>query len=408
MEITILGAGYAGIFTAANLCNHSGMKVTLIDKNPYHQLLQQIHTVASGIKKPENISLSIKELFQNELSFIQGSVQAIDLINKTIYVDNNNDNSRIWYDYLIIALGSSSCYYGISGAQEYTYPFRSIDDAIKLKKVIDSLISGSTIIICGGGATGTSIAGALSDTISSSRKIKIKIMEAQNNILPGWDKRIIEMATETLLTNNVEIVVGSPIKEITQSSIILQSGKQVESDLIIWAAGINGFNVKTTPQIEKTRAARILVDNYSRVKGYENVFAIGDISAFTLSDSKIAPQLAQFAVRQARSVAKNIIHNLKGEEMEELTYSSYGQILSFGKKCIGLFAGLPITGNLCEYAEDFIINNYIYALKMRVQGLSALVYDNNIISDFSTLLNFITYATMRMVYNSEMRIGKWK
>ncbi|HYA85398.1 MAG TPA: FAD-dependent oxidoreductase [Candidatus Bathyarchaeia archaeon] len=103
MEITILGAGYAGIFAAANLCRHPGIKVTLIDKNDYHQLLQQIHTVASGIKKPENISLSIKELFQNELSFIQGSVQAIDLINKTIYVDNNNDNSRIWYDYLIIA-----------------------------------------------------------------------------------------------------------------------------------------------------------------------------------------------------------------------------------------------------------------------------------------------------------------
>jgi NADH:ubiquinone reductase (H+-translocating) len=400
MEVIILGAGYAGIFAAANLCKHSGIRVTLIDKNHYHQLLQQIHTVASGIKKPEEITFSIKELFHDELSFIQASVQSIDMIDKIVYIDNNNDDrndARIRYDYLIIALGSSNFYYGISGAEEYTYPLGSVDDAIKLKEAVDSLISGCTIIICGGGATGSSLAGALSDSISGSEKIKIKIIEAQNNILPGWDKRIIEMATKSLLQKNVEIVVGSPITEITQSSVILQSGKQIESDLTIWAAGIKGFNVKTTSQIEKSTAGRILVDNYSRVKGFENVFAIGDISAFSLSNGQMAPQLAQFAVRQARSVAKNIIHKLKGEEMKELVYSSSGQILSLGRKCIGLFGGMPISGNLCEYAEDFIIDNYISALKNGARGLPALVYDNNIISEISTPLNFITYATMRTV-----------
>jgi len=115
------------------------------------------------------------------------------------------------------------------------------------------------------------------------------------------------MVTKSLLRNNVQIVVGSPITEITPSSVILQSGKQIESDLTIWAAGIKGLDVKTTPQIERSTSGRIFVDNYSRIKGFENIFAIGDISAFTLSDGQIAPQLAQFAVRQARSVAKNII-----------------------------------------------------------------------------------------------------
>ena len=131
-----------------NLCKHSGVRVTLIDKNHYHQLLQQIHTVASGIKKPEEITFSIKELFHDELSFIQASVQSIDMIDKIVYIDNNNDDrndARIRYDYLIIALGSSNFYYGISGAEEYTYPFGSVDDAIKLKEAVDSLIYGCTI-----------------------------------------------------------------------------------------------------------------------------------------------------------------------------------------------------------------------------------------------------------------------
>jgi hypothetical protein len=94
--------------------------------------------------------------------------------------------------------------------------------------------------------------------------------------------------------------------------------------------------------------------------------------------------------------------------MKELVYSSSGQILSLGRKCIGLFGGMPISGNLCEYAEDFIIDNYISALKNRARGVPALVYDNNIISEISTPLNFITYATMRTVNNSKTRVGKSK
>jgi NADH:ubiquinone reductase (H+-translocating) len=301
MEIIILGAGYAGIFAAANLCNRSGIKVTLVDKNPYHQLLQQIHTVAAGIKEPEEITFQIQELFYDELTFVLGSVQSIDLVNKIVYVDN----AKIRYDYLIIALGSSNYYYGVSGAQECTHPFRSVEDAIKLKEAVSSLNPGSTITICGGGATGSSLARAFTDNMESTEenKNKIKLVEAQNNILPGWDKLIIEMATKSLLSNNIEIIVGSPITEITPSSVILQSGKQIHSDVTVWTAGIKGYAVKTTPQIDRSKTGRIFVDKYSRIKGFENVFVIGDISAFTLSDGRIALQLAQFAVRQARSVA---------------------------------------------------------------------------------------------------------
>jgi NADH dehydrogenase len=134
MEIIILGAGYAGIFAAVNLCKHLSIKVTLIDKKPYHQLLQQIHTVAVGIKKPVEITFSIKELFRDELAFVLDSVQSIVLVNKIVYIDNDDtDNAKIRYDYLIIALGSSNYYYDVSGAQEHTHPFRSVDDAIKLK-----------------------------------------------------------------------------------------------------------------------------------------------------------------------------------------------------------------------------------------------------------------------------------
>jgi len=396
MKIVILGAGYAGVFAAANLCKHVDIEILLIDKNPYHQLLQQIHHVTSGTKRPDEITFSIKELFQNDASFMQSSVESIDLENKIV---NTGNNMKVSYDYLIVALGASILYYRIQGAQEHSYPFRSVNDAIKLNEVINTLHAGSTIAICGGGATGISLAGALSDVVGS--KFRIKVIEAHSNILLEWDRRIVEIATKNLLENNVEIIAGNPIMEITQSSITLQSGNKIASDLTIWTAGIKGFDIKITQQIEKTKSGRFFVDNYNRIKGFENVFAIGDISTFTLPNGQTAPQLAQFAVRQARSVAKNIVRNVKGEQMKELKYSSSGQILSLGRTNIGLLGGIPLTGFLCNYAEDFIIDNYIAALKNRGHGLPALVYDNNIASEISTPLNFLSYATTRTISGSK-------
>jgi NADH dehydrogenase len=164
MKIVILGAGYAGVFAAANLCKHVDIEILLIDKNPYHQLLQQIHHVTSGTKRPDEITFSIKELFQNDVSFMQSSVESIDLENKIV---NTGNNMKVSYDYLIVALGASSLYYRIQGAQEHSYPFRSVNDAIKLNELISTLHAGFTIPICGGDATGISLAGALSDVVGS-------------------------------------------------------------------------------------------------------------------------------------------------------------------------------------------------------------------------------------------------
>ena len=179
------GSNYTRSLLCGDICSSESVQTFRYKSytNRQKSLSPVIHTVASGIKKPEEITFSIKELFHDELSFIQ--LLCDYMINKIVYIDNNNDernDARMRYDYLIIALGSSNFYYGITGAEEYTYP-GSVDDAIKLKEAVDSLISGSTIIISGGGATGSSLAGAFSDNISGSEKIKIKIIEAQNNIL---------------------------------------------------------------------------------------------------------------------------------------------------------------------------------------------------------------------------------
>lgn len=394
-NIVILGGGYAGIFAAANLINKRGdVKIIIIDKNPYHQLLQQIHLIPANIKIPENLTLKINDLLKNDVDFFEDSLESINLEKRRVITKTGIEYS---YNYIIIALGATDAYYNVKGAQQYSHSFRSVSDALKLREAITKLPSDSVIVICGGGATGISLAGALSETFGE--KIKIKVVEAQDNILAEWDPRLVKTVKKILSERNVEILTGQPVKEISNSSVVVGSNIRVNCDLTVWTAGIKGFDIKTTPHVKTTKSERIIVNKYSQIEGFDNAFAVGDISAFILENGVLSPQLAQFAVRQARNVAKNIMRKEGGEPMIELNYSQKGQILSLGRRCIGLINGILVTGALCEYAEDFVIDNYIAAIENRGKGIHALAYENDVVSQISTSLNFMTYTASRVLSN---------
>jgi NADH:ubiquinone reductase (H+-translocating) len=326
--------------------------------------------------------------------FFEDSLESINLEKRRVITKTGIEYS---YNYIIIALGATDAYYNVKGAQQYSHSFRSVSDALKLREAITKLPSDSVIVICGGGATGISLAGALSETFGE--KIKIKVVEAQDNILAEWDPRLVKTAKKILSERNVEILTGQPVKEISNSSVVVGSNIRVNCDLTVWTAGIKGFDIKTTPHVKTTKSERIIVNKYSQIEGFDNAFAVGDISAFILENGVLSPQLAQFAVRQARNVAKNIMRKEGGEPMIELNYSQKGQILSLGRRCIGLINGILVTGALCEYAEDFVIDNYIAAIENRGKGIHALAYENDVVSQISTSLNFMTYTASRVLSN---------
>ena len=408
MRVLILGGGYAGIFGASNLCKNKNVQVTLVSDGPRLQLLQNIHRVASGELQPRDITLDIQGILGKDIIFVKGKSEKVDLVAKQaeIVLTESGTVQIIPYDYLIIAIGAKNEYFGIKGARENTLSLRSVNDSIKLHRIIKSLPQGSILTIAGGGATGLSLAGALSEKYG--KKIRIRVIEAQKEVLPGWDPTIIEMVKEKLEENeNLEILRGKPITEIGPHSIALSSGETLQTNVTVWTAGIGGQDITIIPEAKRTGSGRIIVNKYSQVLRsnggiFDNVFAIGDISAFQLdNDGKLSPQLAQFAVRQARNVAKNILRKESGEKMIELEYLKKGQIISLGTHCMGTLNGFPISGWLCENTEDFIIDNYIKALFNRGEGLEGIVYDGNSIGiEIVTSLNFISYLCRRLVIPS--------
>ena len=411
MRVLILGGGYAGIFAATNLCKNKNVQVTLVSDSPRLQLLQNIHRVASGELQPGDITLDIQGILGDGVFFVKGKSEKVDLVAKQaeIVLTESGMVQIIEYDYLIIAIGAKNAYFGIKGARENTLSLRSVDDSIKLDRIIKSLPQGSILTIAGGGASGLSLAGALSEKYGN--KIRIRVIEAQKEVLPGWDPIIIQMVKGKLEKNeNLEILRGKPIIEIGPDSVTLSSEETLQTNVTVWTAGIGGQDLDIIPTVKRTGSGRIIVNKYSQVlrsdgRVIDNVFAIGDISAFPLdNEGKMSPQLAQFAVRQARNVAKNILRKESGEEMIELEYLRKGQLISLGKNCMGTLNGFPISGWLCENTEDFVIDNYIKAVLSRGEGLEGMVYDGNSIgTEIVTSINFISYLCRRLMIPSSLQ-----
>src|SRR5918995_28775 len=405
MRVLIFGGGYAGIFAASNLCKNKNVQVTLVSDGPQLQLLQNIHRVASGELQPRDIMLDIQGILGKDVIFVKGKSEKVDLVAKQaeIVLIESGMVQIIQYDNLIIAIGAKNAYFGIKGARENTLSLRSVDDSIKLDRIIKSLPQGSILTIAGGGASGLSLAGGLSE--KDGNKIRIRVIEAQKEVLPGWDPIIIQMVKGKLEKNeNLEILRGKPIIEIGPDSVTLSSEETLQTNVTVWTAGIGGQDLDIIPTVKRTGSGRIIVNKYSQVLRsdggvFDNVFAIGDISAFQLdNEGKMSPQLAQFAVRQARNVAKNILRKESGEEMIELEYLQKGQLISLGKNCMGTLNGFPISGWLCENTEDFVIDNYIKAVLSRGEGLEGMVYDGNSIgTEIVTSINFISYLCRRLM-----------
>jgi NADH dehydrogenase len=410
MRVLIVGGGYAGIFSAANLCNNKNIQVTLVSDGPKLQLWQNIHRVASGELHPKDISLDIQRILGKDVISINGKCERVDLVAKQAEIILESGRAQIiQYDYLIIAIGAKDAYFGIKGAKENTLSLRSVDDSIKIDRIIQYLKRDSIVTIVGGGATGLSLAGALSE--KRGKKIRIRIIEAQNEILPGWDPTIIVMVKKILEKNkNLEILRGKLVKQIGPHSVTLSSGETLQTNATVWTAGICGTDLNIIPIVKKSRSGRLIVNKYSQVLRsdddvFDNVFAIGDISAFPLDNKgKTSPQLAQFAIRQARNVAKNILRIESGQKIIEFEYLQKGQILSLGRNCVGTLNGFRIWGWLCDTIEEFVIDNYIKAILKRGEGLQGIVYDRNSLgTEIITSINLITYFCRRLMIPNSVK-----
>jgi NADH:ubiquinone reductase (H+-translocating) len=354
MKIVIVGGGFAGLNLAKKLVCRKNLQVTLVDTNNYHFFPPLLYQVSTAFIEASNISYPFRKMFQHKVNFryFMGSLVNIDTQSNTI----ETDTGRVEYDILVLAMGTETNYFGMENLRKSALPMKTIDDALNLRNHIllnvEKLVrlpdgpereKLQNIVIAGGGPTGVEISGMLAEMrrnilrkdypeITTLRG-NIYLIDAGPSLLGPMSAKSQSEAHAALQELGVKIILNTAVKDYVNQKVILANGESIPSATVVWASGVIAREAPGLPKEVIGRGRRILVDEYNRVQGFGNIYAIGDI-AYQTADPDFAnghPQVAQVAIQQGKILGENLIRLKKGLEMKPFTYHNKGTMAIIAK-----------------------------------------------------------------------------
>lgn len=353
-EIVIVGGGFAGVNLAKQLANKSDFHVTLVDKNNYNFFPPLLYQVATGFLEVSNISYPFRKLFhgRKNTNFRMGELlKIIPEENKIIL-----STGELYYDYLVLATGTESNYFGMENIKKAALPMKTVDDAIELRNTLllntekatittdeEEKKKLSTIVIAGGGPTGVEIAGMLAEMRMNilekdypefnSRRVRICLVDGSPVLLTPMSPVSQLYTLETLQKMGVEVILNKQVKDYMDDIVIFSDGQTIATKLLIWTAGVTSKVFEGIPAESYGRGKRLMVDAYNLIEGTKNIYAIGDTCIQT-SDLKFPnghPQLAQTAIQQGKNLAKNFIAMNAGQTLKPFVYYDKGSMAIIGR-----------------------------------------------------------------------------
>ena len=352
-RIVIIGGGLGGLELAFKLVDDD-YQVVLIDKNNYHQFPPLIYQVASGGLEPSSISFPFRRLFQGKKDFFfrMAKVESVNTDKKII----NTTVGEIDYDYLVMAFGAKTNFFGNKDIEATTLPMKSVSEAMKLRNtILRNLELALTeedparkqalmnIVVVGGGASGVEIAGAVAEMKKNiiardypdldSSQMHIYLVNAVDRLLSAMDPVSSKRAERDLKELHVHIRQPQFATEYKDGILKTSAGLEIPTQTVIWVSGICANTVEGFPAESIGHAGRFLTDRFCRVKGVKDVYAIGDVSLVEGDEEYPLghPQLAQVAMQQAKTVAKNFKAMSKGKELKPFKYKNLGVMATIGR-----------------------------------------------------------------------------
>lgn len=352
-RIVIVGGGLGGLELAFKLVDDD-YQVVLIDKNNYHQFPPLIYQVASGGLEPSSISFPFRRLFQGKKDFFfrMAKVESVNTDKKII----NTTVGEIDYDYLVMAFGAKTNFFGNKDIEATTLPMKSVSEAMRLRNtILRNLELALTeedparkqalmnIVVVGGGASGVEIAGAVAEMKKNiiardypdldSSQMHIYLVNAADRLLSAMDPVSSKRAERDLKELHVHIRQPQFATEYKDGILKTSGGLEIPTQTVIWVSGICANTVEGFPAESIGHADRFLTDRFCRVKGVKDVYAIGDVSLVEGDEEYPLghPQLAQVAMQQAKTVAKNFKAMSKGKELKPFKYKNLGVMATIGR-----------------------------------------------------------------------------
>ena len=358
-RVLILGAGAAGIGAALELRKVSagapGLDVTLVDQRDYHHPLPFIWHVVSGGVEPSHISFPLHALLRSRnavrpVKFRHSRVQGIDVEKKVVSTD---DGELVW-DYLVVALGSTTNFFGMADVEENSLILKSLSDAVNIHNhILDNyeaaLREGDeqlqrellTFVVVGGGPTGIELVAAIQDFVrkalvrdypSLMSQIRVLLVEAQDALLSGMKSKMSELAISRLRSRGIEILLKTRITKVWSGGIQTADGQTIPTRTVIWVAGVKPVAVVESLPFNKAKGGRIMVNQYLEVPESPGVYVLGDCAYLLQEHGSVPyPPTQQVAQRQGPACARNIVRAMRGKDQLPFRYKFKGQVIYMGR-----------------------------------------------------------------------------
>lgn len=356
-RVVIVGGGLGGLRLAEDLYG-SGMQVVLIDKNNFHQFPPLIYQIASAGIDPSSISFPFRQIFRKRKDFYFRMAEArmVDTEKKIL----QTSIGKIDYDYLVLAAGATTNFFGNKNIEEWAIPMKTVPEAMGLRNALLSNFERAltcateeerqellNVVIVGGGATGVEIAGALSEMKRyvipydypdmDSSLMHIYLIEAGDRLLAGMSQDSSKKAYDFLKSMGVDIQFGKMVTDYRDHKVIMKDGTEIPTRTFLWVSGIRANAMPGISEDHLGRGFRFKVDQFNRIPGLNDVFAIGD-QCLQTTDSAYPnghPQVAQVAIQQAKNLAKNIKLINKGQaddnSLTPFKYNNLGSMATIGR-----------------------------------------------------------------------------
>ncbi len=360
-RILILGGGYGGIGVLKQLQaafqSDTEISISLVSQDNFFLHTPLLPEMATGMLSSRHIATPIRS-FCKRARYYQAKVEQIDLNNNKVTITRTLDksNRELEYDYLVIALGGKTNFYGNKNVEKHALTIKTLGDAIDLRNHVISMLENAdqeedpavlsklmTFVIVGGGFSGVETVGEINDFVRESvekfyrnidiEKIRIILVSAGEKILPEIGD-LGEYAMESLIKNGVEIIKNTKLVDVTYDHVVLDNEMKIPCATLIWAGGVTVDPVIMNLDDEHAPNGRVMVDSFLRLKNHPNVYALGDCASITDGRTgKPYPPTAQHAVKEAKTVSKNIISSIKGDNSQKsFVYDSKGSMAKIGKR----------------------------------------------------------------------------
>ena len=396
-RVVVVGAGFGGLSVARSL-GRASVDVLVLDRNNYHGFWPLLYQVATAGLEPEAIAYPARAILRKypNTDFIMTEVRGVDFERKLVLTDAQ----PVEYDYLVLAAGSANNYFGNEQLAQQTFGMKDIDEAERLRN--QALLAFEqavrepdpkrraallTFVIVGGGPTGVELAGAFSELIRhvlrkdypmlNVAQARVLLVEAGDRILASFPPRLQRSALQRLRTIGVEVRFGAAVAEVAGGQVRFKDGSTLESQTVVWAAGVRGAKLADALGVALGRSARVQVLPTLNLPTRREVFAIGDMAYLEGYKPGVAyPMIAPVAIQQGEQAARNILALVEDAPLRPFRYFDKGQMATIGRRAAVFDAfGVRMSGFVAWVGWLFIHLLELIGFRNRLVVLANWVYN---------------------------------